>query len=243
MTRFNMDVINDSITFDKHLLALSLEETGEPFVSLQMLCQKNHVHMVFSGGKKNLYWLRLSVASALLKAAQRLYAQGYLLVLEDAYRSLSVQKKKFIHEVTQVKKNYPGVSVNKARKMANTFVAGIPILAAHTAGAAVDLTICTLRGKPVDMGCPYLSFSEKTITQCPIVSKEAKKNRKILVTAMESAGFSNYPFEYWHFSMGDVCDAYLKHDKKAVYGPVELDRNTGTGESIFTKKECYAFFQ
>ena len=39
---------------------------------------------------------------------------------------------------------------------------------------------------------------------------------------MSSAGFSNYPLEWWHWSFGENMDAKSKGKKYAIYGGVKL---------------------
>ena len=55
----------------------------------------------------------------------------------------------------------------------------------------------------LDMGTAYDCFSEVAHTANPTVSAEARKNRELLKAAMERAGFSNYPKEWWHFTLKD----------------------------------------
>jgi D-alanyl-D-alanine dipeptidase len=69
----------------------------------------------------------------------------------------------------------------------------------HNLGLAVDLTLVDLAtGAELDMGTPFDTFSEAAHTAN--ASGNVRKNRQILVHAMESAGFRNYDQEWWHFS-------------------------------------------
>ncbi len=89
--------------------------------------------------------------------------------------------------------------------MANTFTAGVPIIAAHTAGAAIDITLLDSKYNPIDFGCEYRNGTSKSYTNFKKLSKEQIYNRKIMVSTMEKYGLINYPYEYWHFSYGDIC--------------------------------------
>jgi D-alanyl-D-alanine dipeptidase len=53
----------------------------------------------------------------------------------------------------------------------------------------------------LDMGTTYDCFSDLANTDHPKIIASAQANRKILRDAMESAGFQNYPKEWWHFTL------------------------------------------
>lgn len=91
----------------------------------------------------------------------------------------------------------------------------------HTTGGAVDV-ILVYCGKEVDCGSPYLKFTAKTPTWSRELSYSQRRNRFILYNAMTSAGFVNYPLEWWHFCYGDKMYAAYKFEKKAFYGKTEI---------------------
>lgn len=68
----------------------------------------------------------------------------------------------------------------------------------HSRGSTVDLTIDGL-----DMGGPWDFFDEKSHTDYPGISAEARANRLLLKTLMARHGFSNYAKEWWHFTLAD----------------------------------------
>lgn len=69
----------------------------------------------------------------------------------------------------------------------------------HNMGVAVDLTLVRLEtGSPVEMGTPFDTFTAAAHTAN--ASGEARRNRDILLRAMEAEGFRNYDQEWWHFS-------------------------------------------
>lgn len=73
----------------------------------------------------------------------------------------------------------------------------------HSAGGTVDLTIA---GKTLgkitllDMGTKFDFFDLKSQSSSKQISEGAAQNRRFLITAMDRAGFGNYPREWWHFS-------------------------------------------
>jgi D-alanyl-D-alanine dipeptidase len=77
----------------------------------------------------------------------------------------------------------------------------------HNYGCAVDLTVATKDGKPLDMGTKYDFFGElaypsreKELLESGKLSQKQLDNRLILRTAMREGGFSPIEFEWWHFN-------------------------------------------
>jgi len=95
--------------------------------------------------------------------------------------------------------------------------------------------------KIINMGSNYPQGVSESYTEYPHLTEKVKSLRKTLCNAMANEGLVNYPFEWWHFSMGDVCAAYLKGQKIAIYGPLEFNIKTGKTEYLVTDK-CYEFF-
>ena len=140
-----------------------------------------------------------------------------------------------------MKNSFPEKPRSELLKLANTYTAGIPILAAHTGGAAIDVTLLDKNGKLLDFGVPYPHGDIESITDYPNFSKKVKGNRKILKDGMEKYSFINYPFEYWHYSIGDVCATYLSGKKFAKFGPVNY--NFKNERAVFPKqKKDYTHF-
>lgn len=217
-------VLQQSIAFDTQLLAVPLVESKEELISLEsMALQYPGVSLHYSPSV--LPFLRVSVAHALFTAAQQLLPTGYTIHVHDCYRSLKTQQQKFVIRVQEMQKNNPGVSGEPLLQLANTYTAGIPILAAHTSGAAVDVGLLDKDGHDVDMGTVYGDATKHSMTRCPTIAKKAQHHRNILCDAMQQAGLMNYPFEWWHFSMGDVGAAYVAGEKCARYGPVEYRKH------------------
>jgi D-alanyl-D-alanine dipeptidase len=220
-------LIRQSQLFDAHLVAVPVIECGEPMVSLpDLLVQYPDAIIQYSSSVQPYF--RVSVARALCMAAQQLYTQGYTLLLFDGYRSIATQKMKFFQRVDELQQKYPKMNKQMLYDRANIFIAGIPILAAHTSGAAVDVGLADVHGNKLDMGTTYRTGSYKSKTAYRGISKSAQRHRMLLCDAMEKAGYINYPFEWWHYSLGDVCAAYCSHALNAIYGPVEYDEKKRT---------------
>lgn len=235
-------LIRESFEFDKKLLEMNLIESGEKFVSLTSVFQQENVKVLFRNDRQpRIFFTRNSVAYSLVKAAHIVLEKGYVLKIEDAYRSIKRQQVRFMQRLEEVKNTYPDIGKDDLAKIANIYTAGIPILAAHTAGAAVDVSLVTSSLESVDFGSEYPVADIKATTAYPHISEKAKKNRLLLKKVMEAAGFVNYPFEYWHFSIGDVCAAYIKQESIAKYAPVEFDSQSLHFKTL-PPKIYYSFF-
>lgn len=227
--------------FDKKLLKLPLKENGEEFLSLTALSKKYKTKIIFTN--KDDAFLRKSVAEAFVQAAKYFNHKGLVLKVESAYRSLNEQKKRFIARYKAMKKAFPKKSKTSLLKLANTYTAGIPILAAHTAGAAVDVSLLDANGKLLDFGVAYPHGGIESATNYPHLPKKVTANRKLLKEGMEKYGFINYPFEYWHYSIGDVAAAYLTGQKYAKYGPINYNIKTGKVIIPKLKKSLRSFLK
>lgn len=124
---------------------------------------------------------------------------GYSLLVYDAVRPLSVQRK--MYKVVQNTKYAPYV--------ANPSRTGL-----HNYGMAVDLTICDKDGKPLDMGTPFDYFGaaaginkETELVEKGILTNQQVKNRQLLRKVMVDAGFITIRGEWWHFNAVSLAEA------------------------------------
>lgn len=75
-------------------------------------------------------------------------------------------------------------------------------------------------------------FEDQAKTRTLTASEnEALMNRRFLYTVMKSAGFSNYPEEWWHWSYGDSMDAASVGKPNAIYGGVGLSQENKNFEN------------
>lgn len=92
----------------------------------------------------------------------------------------------------------------------------------HNYGCAVDITICDIRGRRLDMGTPLDYFGplaqprheEKFLKQGKL-TEEQVNNRKLLRKVMTAAGFQGIQLEWWHF------EAFDKKTIRKTYSIVE----------------------
>jgi len=92
----------------------------------------------------------------------------------------------------------------------------------HNYGSAVDLTIATNEGIPLDMGTAFDYFGklaqprhEQQFLNEGELSTKQIENRQLLRKVMEEAGFSPISIEWWHFNAVSVKEA------RATYQIVE----------------------
>jgi D-alanyl-D-alanine dipeptidase len=133
----------------------------------------------------------------------------YTLLIYDAARPISVQR-------------------NMCKVVEGTefegFVADGTRGGRHNYGVAVDLTIATLDGKPLDMGAGFDDFTEaasvkgtadssdpatrtvkvyrdyiNNLAKRGVISREAAANRILLIEVMHEAGLYPYRLEWWHY--------------------------------------------
>jgi zinc D-Ala-D-Ala dipeptidase len=171
--------------------------------------------------------LREGVAERLL-AAQDSLPDGLRILFVEGYRLLAVQRAYFDEYLDELRSEYPELSAQQLFSAASRYVSP-PDIAPHSAGAAVDLTLATADGTELDMGTRVNASPEESNGACfmaaRLISAEARANREILARALTSAGFVNYPTEWWHWSYGDRYWALGTSALTARYGPV----NRGTG--------------
>ena len=125
--------------------------------------------------------LRPEVAVALDKANEIANEKGLRLVIFDCYRPYPIQYK--MYEIV----NNPKY-VAKPGKGSN-----------HNRGRAVDISLADEGGNLLEMGGAFDDFSEVSHPDYKDIPRKARKNRRLLARIMTQAGFSIYPYEWWHF--------------------------------------------
>lgn len=185
--------------------------------------------------------LREGVADRLL-AAQGSLPDGLRLLFIEGYRPLALQRAYFEEYLHELRGDHPELSAQELFSAASRHVSP-PDIAPHSAGAAVDLTLATAGGTELDMGTRVNASPEESDNACftaaRSVSAEARANRDILARALTSAGFVNYPTEWWHWSCGDRYWALGTSAPAARYGPASRGPGVqGLGTSARPRREC-----
>lgn len=133
-------------------------------------------------------FLQRPAAEALLRAARRLRARGFGLVIHDAYRPWHVTR----------------MFWDATPESQKVFVADPAGGSRHNRGSAVDLSLYSLRtGEPVEMPSGYDEFSPRAFPDYPGGTSLQRWHREVLREAMEAEGFTVYEAEWWHFDHRD----------------------------------------
>ncbi len=161
----------------------------------------------------------------MLNRAIDLLPEGFGFKIFDAWRPVAVQKFLFDRYANKLIAE-KGISREKADLLARQFVSypeKNPLRPfVHSTGGAVDLTVMDSNGQELDMGTDFDDFTSNAYTDA-FENKEdceAFKNRRLLFEAMTSAGFTNYPSEWWHYDYGDLFWAAETGTDCAMYGGV-----------------------
>lgn len=192
-------------------------------VDLKYSSEDNFVGVDMYGSLNDAYF-EVEFAKRVAHAQQilRELHPNYRLLIYDASRPISVQR--------AMRRCVEGTEFE-------SFVADGTKGGRHNFGVAVDLTIATADGTPLDMGAGFDDFTEAAYvkgtpdtdelsTRKPevyrryaleqvergIISHEAAKNRVLLIEVMYEAGLVPYRREWWHFeeiiSMSSTREKY-----------------------------------
>lgn len=133
-------------------------------------------------------FLQRPAAEALVRANRKLAAQGYGLLVFDAYRPWSVTKA-FWDATPPDKRSYVANPKKGSR---------------HNRGCAVDLSLYDrATGREVQMPSAYDDFTDRAAADFPGGTGEQRRARAVLRTAMEAEGFRVNAEEWWHFDYRD----------------------------------------
>ena len=214
------------ITSNSELRKLNVKDNREELVDLRDFCPnlvfKIAHYIEKNGGSaavEDAHYARKSIAER-LNIAQAVLPKGFRLMIECAHRSPKMQQKSYDAIYKRLKKKYPLWGEKQLDMEMEKRVSPVDI-APHCTGGAIDLTIVDIHNQQLDMGTSLDEFSEKTYTDSQSIFEDAKKNRSMLIKAMSTAGFVNFPAEWWHWSYGDREWANLQKNKTAIYDLIE----------------------
>ncbi len=128
-------------------------------------------------------WLRYGTVKKLRAAADALAAEGFALLIWDAFRPVSAQYLLWETAPDPAFVADPNGGVSS-----------------HSRGGTVDVTLVFPDGSPVEMPTEFDVFSPLADRDYSDVPEAAREHALILERAMEAAGFSGYFAEWWHYS-------------------------------------------
>lgn len=133
-------------------------------------------------------FMQRPAAEAVARVNRKLRAQGYGLLVHDAYRPWYVTK--VFWDATPDDKK--------------VFVADPAKGSRHNRGCAVDLTLYDLKTRrPVEMVSTYDETTARAYPDYPGGTSLQRWHRELLRQAMEAEGFTVYNAEWWHFDYQD----------------------------------------
>lgn len=186
------------------------ELNSDILVDLKYSTTDNFLGVDMYGDLETAY-LERAFAARVVQAQQLLQQRHpeYTLLIYDAARPISVQR--------AMREAVEGTEFED-------FVADGTRGGRHNYGVAVDLTIATLDGEPLDMGAGFDDFTEAAsvkgtadnsdsrtrtvqvyrdyiydMAKRGIISYEAASNRILLIEVMHAAGLYPYRREWWHY--------------------------------------------
>lgn len=222
-------------------MSFEVQECGEGFVSIPEAAQALGVEMWFSESKiagelDRVFYIREGLISSLMAAGRAMNFRGWVLKIEDGYRSQDMQsqlvRKPEVFDAILRKciwENGGKVpTVEFVARRALVLVANLPKTGTHMSGSAIDISVFRREdGTELWRGGPYLEMSELTPMRSPFVTGEELENRLAITEVMEAEGFVHFPYEFWHFNKGDALGNILKNKPDpARYGPVHWNSTT-----------------
>jgi len=212
---------------------VAIRDNGEPLVDYLPLSPRLH-----TGAPRWAYrrvtFLRKSVADMLARAADSL-PSGYSLAVIEGWRPPYIQKRMYAGAWNRWKERHPDWSDVQLRRVVNRFTAPIhgKVPPPHSTGGALDVVLADEAGNEFVHSSPFEAFDPRAFPMdAPGIDEQARTYRKILAAALEGAGLTNYPSEWWHWSYGDQGWAYRTGAEAAVYGPTEPVGWTGFDEDM-----------
>lgn len=185
---YGLDVVNTAKLYEKEIakdsdnLLVDLEKYI-PKIALDIRYAKTDnftLTKIYTAPKA---YVRKPVAEALLEIQNKLNNEGLGLKIFDAYRPYAATL--YFYKV------HPDTN----------FVAAPWKGSVHNRGCAVDLTLIDIvTGEELQMPTAFDEFTEKAAITYMDLEPNILANREKLISAMKSAGFDTYEYEWWHFN-------------------------------------------
>lgn len=222
-------------------------ECGETLINLEQTVAEAGTDVEFSRkphalGLPRLFFLRAGQINGFLQATAAMNRRGWAMRVEDGYRTREMQKftgfnpavfDAILRLVIREREGRMPTPEHMFKRFL-TLVAQIPKTGTHMSGSALDISVIDRNtGRDVNRGGPYLEMSELTPMDSPFISTAARKNRRAITAVMRDAGFVEYPYEFWHYSSGDVYEDILCNQPgPARYGAVDRDPDSGKIQTL-----------
>ena len=210
---FIQTTIASQISYDKSDFAPVYTVIDDAAYDMRYYSSNNFTGNRIKGYNAPIAYMTKTSLKALSNAAADLRKQGYRLLIWDTYRPQKAVDN-FVVWINDPKDDgdksfYP--NLKKTDLVKGCYIA---TKSSHTRGSTVDLTLIKTDGSFVDMGGTFDLFSEISHPDYKKLTREQKKNRKILRNAMIKAGFEGIDSEWWHFTLKNepYPDTYFDFD-------------------------------
>lgn len=204
---------------DPRVTDIPVNDCGGPLVDVS-ICGLMKIDWRRADASGHWLLVRSGLATRLTHAAS-LLPEGLHLLHIEGYRPPELQARYFAAYSGRLAATRPGLDAHTLRQLASRYVSP-PEIAPHSAGAAIDLSLCTNEGEELDMGTPVNASPEASDFGCYTaalnISSTARANRDTLAGVLTQAGLVNYPTEWWHWSYGDRYWALRTPHPTAIYG-------------------------
>lgn len=204
---------------DPRVLRVAIVDNGEVLVDVRTITalDVDQTRAQVQQLSENPFHVRTEVANRLTRARAGLPG-GYQIQVKEGWRPIWVQQRLWDQCLDRLRASHPGLGPEQARRENARFVAPPGIAPPHSTGGAVDVVLLH-NGRTADMGWGFNQPGDGSRTAAP-VTRAARRHRDILASAMNAAGFVNYPAEWWHWSYGDRYWAFQAGHSAALYGPL-----------------------
>lgn len=208
-------VFADTISCDKNGFDKVSNVIDDAVYDIRYYSSYNFTGKRIRGYNAPVPYMTKEALKALKVASDDLRKQGYRILIWDTYRPQKAVDNfvEWLNNPDDIgnKTFYP--NLEKKDLVKGGYIA---TKSGHSRGSTIDLTIIKTDGSFVDMGGTFDLFSEISHPDYKNLTKEQKKNRKILHDAMIKAGFVGINSEWWHYR-------YKKEPYKDTYFNFDVD--------------------
>jgi D-alanyl-D-alanine dipeptidase len=209
---------------DAAVMAVPLHDRGEPLIDVRDVAALR-VDDRMASSHPTFARLRVTVVDRLV-IAQSLLPRDLRLLVIEGYRPAGQQAEHFHRYATELRDANPEWTDEQLLAEVGRHCAP-PDSAPHRTGAAVDLTLCTLAGAELQMGCRVHDGPVRSHGACDTdaagLSDEVQANRALLGAALCGAGLVNLPTAWWHWSYGDQYWCHRTGAASAPYARVDAE--------------------
>lgn len=231
--RFWCEQMDAAFQFMETMREYPVHESWEPFAPIREAL--DGLEVLYSDTKINgtfprVFYLREELVVSLRQVAKAMNERGWILKVEDAYRSPEMQRAQshnpshFDRVLEKVRWELGGAlpTPELMFKRLSAIIATRCSVGTHVSGSAIDISVFDRdTGRELERGGKYVEISERTPMKSPFITEEERRNRYAIEQLMLAHGWHAYPYEFWHFSQGDCYAEWLaRSGKPGRYGPV-----------------------